>query len=82
MAKRGRKSKGVVRTSLVINQETHAQMEMILMDQRRGRMTYGAYSKVVNILLRQWLQMLHEAEDKLAFLRAYDVPITETEEAK
>lgn len=73
--KRGRKQTNGKRTSLMIDQNTLAQIESITVDPKRGRMTYGALTSIVNTLLRQWIDGFHKAEDRIAYLRAYNVPI-------
>ena len=39
-----------------IPQDLHAELELILLDGWRKRSAYGARNKVVNMLLREWVQ--------------------------
>lgn len=53
-----------------------AELELYLLDPVKGKMVYGGFSTIVNLLLRKFLENLRRAEDPKAYLAACGVDIT------
>lgn len=71
-----RPKRNIVRTNITIPEETFDKIELYLLDPVRGKLRYGALSKITTAL---WLQLIRELEkpemQPVDVLRRYGVEI-------
>lgn len=60
-----RNRKDSIEKVVMIERDLHAKTNLVLTSHIRGKPTYGAWSRLINELLRQWLESQEESMPKL-----------------
>ena len=63
------------RIHLNMNRDIIAQMNVLLTDPATGRLRYGALTSITNKLFGQFLRGFNDADNKIAYLKAYGVEL-------
>lgn len=69
------------RIHLNMHRDIVAQLNVLLADPITGRLRYGALTAVTNKLFGQFLKGFQQADDKIAYLRAYGVDLQEPDKS-
>lgn len=63
------------RIHIQLHEDLAARLDLILADPVTGRLRYGAMSQLSNRLFGQFLRAFDDADDKVAFLKAFGIDL-------